>query len=246
MKSTLMTFLSLFLVIAAWSNNGQDKKLRCEVLMKPYSKSQSFEKRVAQDLVNGLWEHNTGDEIRLYQFDQEGSGSLLSDNQGDLSYQKLGWSVMQIGEVVYLRLDGGEVEYDHLYTIKQNCEGIILKHAQSGDITYLDFLGAANNTDMISRLNDLKGQWFGTNDINGTQIRLYDDNQYDLIYNDRIESGYWQLFPEGHYIVLNKDYEDDFRVIKIKHLDFMSMDIHFGRTMDPQGKIYTLEKRELF
>ena len=247
MKPTFLFLLSLLLSTGLGAfNDVRGHEDRCKKITQPFSEDESFEKRISDDLIHGIWKQTDGNYVTLYQFHKSGLTGVLTDREGSLQYQQLAWSVMQIGAVVYLRLDGGSVDNDHLYVIKQNCQGVILKHAHSSENLFLDYEGKMDLSTLFPRINDLQGHWFASNNPNSMQIRLYDNQQYDLIYNNQIESGSWELFPDGNYLVLNREEENDFKVIKIKHVDFMSMDVTFDRSIDPADNIFTLEKKQLF
>lgn len=242
MKHTLYFILSMLFASALSANGVHDKAKRCKVILAPFTENQSLEERVASDLIQGIWSHEGDERVTFYRFNEEGHSEVIREAESGMSHHQYDWLVMQIGEVVYLRMDGGSVEDDHLYTIKQNCEGIILRHAHSGEITLLKFEGNNDPGELLPFIEEISGDWYGVSNPNGLQLRLSASGQYDFIYQDHIESGYWSLFPENHYLLLQAEGDAESKVINVKHLDFMNMDI----TLGSEQKHYALEKKQFF
>ena len=242
MKKILFTILVLsFVGISGWANNLTDKEKRCRAILQPFTADQSLSDRVDNDLVMGVWKVTSNVQTQFIQFYTSGWVDIIVEDGIEPKYTNYQWSTMQIGDVVYLRMDSGNKEDDHLYKVKQNCEGLLLTDSESKVILSLEFLsGKEGESDPLMN-EKLKGDWFDMDDPNNFQLRLSSNGQYDFIHDQQIESGRWIAFKEGPYLLLFKEGDCNPKVIPIKHIDFMNLDI---KTV--QSKIKSLEKKDVF
>ena len=246
MKKFALTPIFACLLIIGWANGTHDKEVRCEAIMAPFTADQSFAERVSEDLLLGVWKIEKPEKNQFLQFNADGETEIISNMKSVTEFDTYKWSVFQIGEVVYLRMDGGVKDDDHLYIVRQNCDGLILDHTFTNETSQLLFLRSKHEKASQSLRSELIGQWVDPIDENNFQLTLKENGEFIFMNQRSIDTGQWKVFDEGPFLMLYGEDSNKTTVLPVKHIDFMNLDLIITNDNDnDRSKIISLEKKYL-
>lgn len=246
MKKIALTSFLVCSLLVLWSNTT-DREARCEIILAPFSQEQSLADRVSQDLLTGVWRTTLEQGFQFIYFDPNGWSEILQDVDHKTEFKTYKWSVFEIGELVYLRMDGGNRNDDHLYIVRQNCDGILLNHTFTDEVLNLDFISSKDEDEVAMIEANLVGDWAEPTDPTVMSLALQENGEF--IYMDRqlIQTGRWEVFIDGIYLMLYREEVCEPWIIPIKHIDFNHLDLIMSQPLpsDRPG-IVSLEKQKIF
>ena len=246
-KKILLTVFLVCTICVAWSHTSNDKEARCEMILAPFSSEQSFADRITKDLLTGIWRSEINPGFQLIRFDEHGWVKVLEDINHSTTFKTYSWLVFEIGELVYLRMDAGTRNDDHLYIVRQNCDGIILNHTFSDEMIKLDFIRSKDDDEVNTIETYLVGDW--ADPIDHTHLSLTLKENREFVYMDRqvIKTGKWEVFKDGLYLMLYPEEIDEPWIIPLKHIDFYHIDVIIApSSLESRPKIISLEKQNIF
>lgn len=228
-------FITLALVLSGTTLMGAGvPDLKCREMLPAHAYA-SEKARIAADLTQGAWVlkadrigNKTGD---LYFYDFGIADEIIRAENGTLEYERLHWTIELYNGAHFLVITHlNDASRTNLYRITYTCDGITLVDAGNFEHLLL-YHHTVNSSLRAKRAHYMTGAWVATaypfditNDMDacGTfsqmpdahlQVTFWQDGTYARSWGHAgrtfTEKGYWDIAPDGQYLLLHKLIDDD-------------------------------------
>lgn len=188
----------------------------------------SHQEIIEQDLLVNRWAMKNAEGTTLYDFQDLGLVSQVHESvAGDFIYKEYLWVLHNIGDQVFLHLSTVEEGESLIYTVRQNCNGLVLTEVNQQNHYKLDYQGPKRAEGMQILHNDLPGMWQNINSGSWWYFAPDGTIQYPNQNFSLTEQGYYFLILDGKYLIINPA-DGPTEVLRVNSTDFGYLDVSLG------------------